>query len=137
LSSIEHDDTTNELEVEITNLDPMDENSKFSAIRLIAHSLLTKIGWQQARSSAQRVLLLCIMLFVPLMIGTSYNTRTQSIAAVECVRQQSKIVYVSDETITSTGTTITIITFTTQPSHSSQNGSVVSGTAKVASSTCK
>ena len=49
MDNTEHDDNSSDLEVEITDLDPIDTDSKFAAIRIIAYTLLTKRPWQQVR----------------------------------------------------------------------------------------
>ena len=102
MGNIEHDDS--DLEVEITDLDPIDVDSKFAAIRIIAYTLLTKISWQQVRSSTQRVLLLCLLLLVPLIFSIAHNASLKSSIAHECMRP--KIVYVAKEIVVSSGTQV-------------------------------
>ncbi len=99
LNDIEHNE--NNLEVEITDLDLINVDSKFAAIRMIAYTLLTKRPWQQARSSTQRVLLLCLLLLVPLTFSIAHNASPKSSIAHECVQLRPKIVYVAKEIIVS------------------------------------
>ncbi len=102
MDDIEHDDS--QLEVEISDLDPIDENSKLAAIRLIAHTLFTKIRWRSIRSSAQRIFVLALL--VSLMIGTSYSTAEKIVTVHECIRQQSRVVIGFDVTLPSADTTL-------------------------------
>ena len=106
MNDIEHDDNASELEVEITDLDPIDVDSKFAAIRMIAYTFFTKRPWQQVRSSTQRVLLLCLLLLVPLIFSIAHNASLKSSIARECVRLQPKIVYVAKEIVVSSGTQV-------------------------------
>ncbi len=106
MDNIENDETINELEVEITDLDPIDVDSKFAAIRMIAYTFFTKRPWQQVRSSTQRVLLLCLLLLVPLIFSIAHNASLKSSIARECVRLQPKIVYVAKEIVVSSGTQV-------------------------------
>ena len=102
MDDIEHND--NQLEAEITDLDPIDENSKFAKVRLAAHTLFTKIRWRSVRSSAQRIFVLALLM--TLMIGTSYSTAEKIVTAHECIRQQSKVVNGFDVTLPSADTTL-------------------------------
>ena len=106
MDNIEHDETINDLEVEITDLDPIDVDSTFAAIRMIAYTLLTKRPWQQVRSSTQRILLLCLLLLVPLSFSIAHNASLKSSIAHECVRLQPKIVYVVKEIVVSSDTQV-------------------------------
>ena len=104
MDNIEHDDK--DLEVEITDLDPIDTDSKFAAIRMTAYTLLTKRPWQQVRSSTQRVLLLCLLLLAPLIFSIVHNASLKSSIAHECVQLRPKIVYVAKEIVVSSGTQV-------------------------------
>lgn len=101
MDNIEHDD--NDLEVEITDLDPIDVDSKFAAIRMLAYTFLAKSPWQQVRSSIQRVLFLCLLLLAPFIFSIAHNASLKSSIAHECVRVQPPIVYVAKEIIVSSG----------------------------------
>lgn len=98
----EHDDS--QLDVEITDLEPIDENSKFAKLYVVAHSLFTKIHWRNVRSAAQRILVFALLMIC--MIGTPYSTAEKIVTAHECIRQQSKVVNGSDVTLPSADTTL-------------------------------
>ncbi len=106
MDNIDHDEGMNDLEVEITDLAPIDVDSKFAAIRMIAYTLLTRRPWQQVRSSTQRILLLCLLLLVPLIVSIAHNASLKSSIAHECVQLRPKIVYVAKEIIVSSGTQV-------------------------------
>ena len=106
MDKIEHDETTNDLEVVITDLGPIDVDSKFAAIRMLAYTLLTKSPWQQVRSSTQHAFLLCLLLLVPLIFSIAHDASLKSSIAHECVRLRPKIVYVVKEIVVSSGTQV-------------------------------
>ncbi len=136
MGNIEHDD--NDLEVEITDLDPIAVDSKFAALRSSIYTLITKISWQQFRSSAQRILLFCVILLLPLVIN-AYSTYTRNISAHECVRQRPEIVYVAQELVVSSGTQIlpTDAPTTLYIQKYLPTSSIQFKALKIASSTCK
>ena len=64
---------------------------------MIAYTLLTKIRWQQIRSSTRHVLLVCLLLLVPLVFSMAHDASLKSTIARECVRP--KVVYVAKEVV--------------------------------------
>lgn len=105
MNNIEDD---NALEIEMTDLDPIEKDDVFASLRIATHNFLAKIPWQRVRLPVQvATLLLLLLLLIPLIIGVSrYSWSPKSITAHECIRQQVKVVYVAEEIITSAGTTI-------------------------------
>lgn len=144
MSKSEHEDPANDLEVEITDLDPSYENGKFVDAWLHIQRHLSRISWKPTRSMSSRFLLLMLVFFVPLFIGTSYGperaTTTQYSSKSHCVIRSSEVV-ISDGTVTVTTSTtlhVTIVVIT-QTVHSSSN-SRSTGNSRVGSvqwSSCK
>ena len=127
-------DETKGLDVEIIDLAPIEESNAFARLRGATYRLLTRIRWQRFRFVVLPVLLLCVVLLASVMVDVAHGIAPKSITAQECVRQQPKIVFVAAETVTSSGTTITVIAV---PAPSVNNSHLPSSAVHItASTTC-
>ena len=124
------DNDINDLEVEITDLEPIGERSSGPLSWLATQSILTKTRWRQVYTSSLRALLLIAIFLVPLAISTSYGPER---IMVKNSGKQNCIVLIRsaiDVIVEGTATPIThssyvtagVITITTQ----SSDGSILS-----------
>jgi len=121
-----NEDHTNDLEVEITDLDLAYEGGKFVNAWLQAQRHLPKIQRKPTRSTSLRLLLLILVFFVPLFISTSYGperaTTVQYSSKPRCITRLNKII-INDGTVTTRTPTYVTIVVITQTAQSSSNSS--------------
>ncbi len=125
MSNREHEDSPNDLEVEITDLDASYEGSKFANACLQAQDYLTRIPWKLSRSSLLRLFLLIAIFFVPLFISTSYGPErvatTHSSSQSHCITRLNESIIYDGTVTTNTTTHVTIIVITRAANSSSSS----------------